>query len=90
MIVFYDKKVTATEFAKLSIEDAIDNALFNEYGETEVYMSPKEKDRIMKELIKQTERVNKFLGYWEIYRKLDRRVEIDKDTLFRYSETQRE
>ena len=80
-ILFFDKKVTATEFAKLAVEDALDAQLQYTQQDSYKYMTPKEKEQVRDALAKQKERVLKFLDWRKLWRKFTRRAEVDKRKL---------
>ena len=85
-ILFFDKKVTATEFAKLAVEDSLDAQLQYTQQDSYRYMTPKEKEQVRDALTKQKERVIKFLDWNKLWRKFTCRPEVDKRKLHIYRE----
>ncbi len=83
-ILFRNKKVTASEFAKLSIEDALDASLQLELEQNWDYMTPKEREQVVSALHKQRDRVVKFLDWGKLWAKFSRRAEVDKRTISKH------
>ena len=83
-ILFRDKKVTVGEFAKLSVENALDASLYLEMSESYDYMTPKERKQVDSALRKQRGRVLKFLDFDKIKAKLSRKLEVDKSTISKH------